>query len=232
MSASGRVSDRQPDWRVVVFARVPRLGRVKTRLAQVLGAEAALDAYRALLGHTLQTVAAFRAAIHATQAQVRSLHTELCLDGEDTNHECKRLSETFGFESSQQGAGDLGARMAEALQRSLLRGEQVVLIGSDCPALGPGDLAQAFCLLDERDTVLSPTEDGGYALIGAARQLAPVFDAMPWSTPGVLAETLRRLEVCGIPYALLRELWDVDTATDWQRWRADLGAGQCAQGSL
>lgn len=225
-------SDRDPARRVVVFARVPRLGQVKTRLAHSLGAEAALEAYRALLLHTLQTVAAFRLAATRLEGRASDFHAELCVAGEDVESEGSRLAETFGLEWSQQGEGDLGTRMAEALQRSLMRGEHVVLIGSDCPALGVCDLTQAFQLLGELDLVLSPTEDGGYALIGAARRLAPVFDAMPWSTPEVLAETKRRLQATGTPYALLRELWDVDTASDWRRWKSALAAGDGAQGPV
>ena len=188
---------------VIVFARAPRAGEVKTRIAQRIG-----DAPAARLHERL-----VRAAI-ATARAARCGPVEL------------HASERHGFFRTlaapirlQQGA-DLGARMHHALQRALRRHEGAVLIGSDCPALRPRDIARAARWLHGgTDVVLAPAEDGGYALIAARRLTAGVFATVEWGSDRVLAQTRANLVRAGLGLRLLPVVWDVDRPEDLERLR-------------
>lgn len=186
---------------VIVFARAPLAGAVKTRLIPRLGPEGAARLQRRLIVQAVRTAkAAAPAELHATRphAWLRKL---LPL-------------------RVQQGR-DLGERMHHALREALRRHRAAVLIGSDAPALRAADLRRAIRLLQGgADVVLSPAEDGGYALI-AARRIAPgVFDGVSWGTSDVLAQTVRNLERCRLRYRLLRTVWDVDRPGDLERLRS------------
>jgi rSAM/selenodomain-associated transferase 1 len=194
--------------RVIVFARVPVLGGVKSRLSAAIGVEAALDAYRLLLDRTLSVVAALTGS-----------ERELCVAGLDAQGECAALASRYGLTLTSQIEGDLGSKMAYSLDRSIERGERVVLVGSDCPVLTLNDLHDAFDALEHVDVVFAPADDGGYALVGAKGAVPPVFDSMSWSTATVMSETVRRLQLASVRYRLLRQLWDVDDAASFERWR-------------
>jgi len=201
--------------RLIVFARVPARGRVKTRLAAVIGDEAALDVHRRLLSQTLATAAA---------AGVESL--ELCVAGDDEAGECAGLAAGCGAELATQQGETLGERMRESLARGLAEGFVPVLIGCDVPSLRVGDLLDAFDALGEHDAVFAPTEDGGYALVGCRSRVPDVFDGIRWGGPDVMADTRARLRFAGVGWAELRTQWDVDDAGDLARWQASGGAPQ------
>lgn len=198
--------------RVIVFAKAPREGTVKTRLAATHGTARALDAHRHLLELTV-----------AEAAKVPGVAYELCVAGPDPLDECGVLARRYGFELTAQTGADLGERMANAMTPALARGERVALVGSDSPVLKAWDIAEALAALNGPDAAhvaLSPTEDGGYVLIAAAGTVPPIFDCMQWSHAEVLQQTLDRLKAAGVRYRVLRELWDVDDAAGWARWRA------------
>jgi len=191
------------------------LGRVKTRLAAVVGAPRALDAHRRLLAATLRT---------ARAAQVE--HREFRFDAGESPPAtargrpatlCARLV-ARGWSVAPQRGADLGARMHEALAAALSRGERAVLVGCDCPVLTVADLSDAFDALEHADAVFLPAEDGGYALVGLSRPLPALFHAMPWGTGRVMAETLARSRAAGLRLVTLRTVWDVDVAADLARW--------------
>jgi len=195
--------------RLIVFARVPRLGQVKTRLAAGIGDEAALAAYRRMLARAL-----------ATAASVGVDSLELCIAGEDGDGECAALARTHGAILSTQRGPDLGERMREALSRALAEGCLAVLIGCDAPCLTPGDLRAAFEALAGHDAVFAPTEDGGYALVGCRRDAPEAFASIAWGGPTVMAETRDRLRAAGLSWSELRTVWDVDEQVDLARWQA------------
>jgi rSAM/selenodomain-associated transferase 1 len=105
---------------------------------------------------------------------------------------------------------------------------RVVIVGSDLPSLSAHLLRRAFELLDDHRCVIGPAADGGYWLLGMREMIGGVFDDVPWSTDGVLAATLARLDAAGITPALLETLADVDTAADlpagWREWACDAEA--------
>ena len=199
--------------RIVVFARVPRLGRVKTRLAQRIGEAGALAAHRELLACALSTAGA---------AGPDTL--ELCIAGHDEDGECARLAAAHGALLAAQRGDSLGERMEHALRRALEAGERPVLIGCDIPSLSAEDLADAFDALAGHDAVFAPTEDGGYALVGCRRAIGAIFESIDWGTDGVMAATRERLRAAGIGWTELRTVWDVDDAAGWQRWCALRGS--------
>lgn len=175
---------------VIVFARAPRLGAVKRRLARGIGAMAALHFYRRQLAATLREArdGRWRALVAATPDRAR--------------WPCP-------LPRIPQGQGDLGRRMARAAAPH----RRVVLVGSDIPGLARRDIAAAFRALGRADAVFGPAEDGGYWLVGLGpRRPAHPFAAVRWSSEHALGDTLANFH--GRRIALLRSLCDVDTAAD------------------
>jgi len=198
-----------PNARLLIFAKAPVPGRVKTRLAGRLGARGAAGLYRQLLRRTLRIA-------HTA----RLCPIELWC-APDARHgffgACRR---EYGARLRRQCAGDLGRRMNHALNRTLATGHPTVLIGGDCASLGEAELGAAFGLLAAgREAVLGPAADGGYVLIGLNRSCPTLFRGIVWSTPMVLAATRRRLQRTGMNWAELAPGWDVDTPADLRRLR-------------
>ena len=199
--------------RLIVFARVPRAGEVKRRLARAVGEAAALAHYRTMLRDTL-------AVVREALVEAPGLEAELCIAGADSEGECARLAAAHGLALTAQQGATLGERIDAALGRALREGKVPVLIGSDVVSLTARDLHDAFESLREREAVFGPTEGGGYALVGLRREGARLFDAMPWGRDSLMAVTRRRLQECGIRWAQLRTLWGVSEEPDLRRWLA------------
>ena len=188
---------------VIVMAKAPVPGFAKTRLIPALGADgAAALAERLLHAAVAQAVAAAIGPV------------DLCCAPDRAHPAFARHAGTPGVELSEQGEGDLGARMARAFERRLLDGRRAVMIGTDAPALDAALLARAAKALIEADAVLVPAFDGGYALIGLRRPAPSLFDAMPWSTSSVMACTRERLAAAGLSHAELPAVADIDEADD------------------
>lgn len=194
---------------LIVFARAPRPGRVKSRLVSALGAAGAARLHATLLARTVATARAARCGTVELHCAPHSGHPLF-----------RSLARRHGIRLRAQAGGDLGARMRLAMEQALRQTEAVVLIGSDCPALRSADLRAAFAALRAgADVVLAPAEDGGYPLIGLRRVSAGLFDRMPWGGPAVLGETRARAAGLGWSVTLLRPLWDVDRPRDVARLR-------------
>lgn len=188
---------------VVVFAKAPVEGRVKTRLAADLGAEHATRIYRAL---GRQTVDALRDGPWSTTVHVEP-------PDHDSIAAVKRwLGEGVGYRG--QTAGDLGARMIAAIDEALLSADRVCVVGTDILDLDTVLLGAAFDALDHHDVVIGPATDGGYYLIGMSRPHPEIFHAIPWSTELVLRRTLNRLHEAGLSVAMLPPRRDIDTIDD------------------
>ena len=197
---------------VVLFARLPQAGRVKTRLAAGVGAEPAARLYEAFTRDLLDLVAGIGtdwrvevAGDPGAFAAHYGLAPERCIE--------------------QRGA-DLGERMQAAFSRALEEEgyARCVLIGSDLPHLRQAALAKAAVTLalGETDLVLGPARDGGYYLIAMARVL-PIFDGIAWSTDSVLDETRRRARAAGARIGMLAEEFDIDTVADLENLADALG---------
>ncbi len=174
---------------VIVFARAPRLGTVKRRLARDIGDRAALRFHSGTLAALLRSL-----------RQDRTFRTILAItpDRDAPN-------------TIPQGRGDIGVRMDRACRHFPLG--KVLIIGCDIPAANASDARAAFKALGHADAVFGPAEDGGYWLVGMGpnRPARPFANAR-WSTEHALSDTLANF--AGRKVARLRTLRDVDTAAD------------------
>jgi len=194
---------------VVIFAREPILGTVKTRLAAGVGDCLALSIYRAFLADLLGHL------------PTGSWEVRVAVAGDPQS-----FAESFGLDPlacfAQEG-GDLGERMDAAFQRVLGEGlwDRCLLVGADMPHLEVSALALADAALamGEADVVLGPALDGGYYLVAMARPYA-IFSEIDWSTDVVLKQTRARVQKMGLRTKLLPPSFDVDTVADLDRLAA------------
>lgn len=196
---------------LIQFSRVPQPGQVKTRMLPHLSAEQACDLHceltrwtcRQLLGSELGAV-------------------ELSVTG-DRDHPLFAECQAMGVNRvlRQRGA-DLGQRMYNALRCGLARYTAVILVGSDCPGIDAGYLAQAVASLRTAPVVLGPADDGGYVLIGATAIRREIFQGMPWGSARVYRETTAALSREGIRWTALPPLVDIDRPGDLPVWEAML----------
>jgi len=185
-------------------------GRVKTRLTPPLTPAAAAGLHRRLLAET------------AAMACSSGLAAVELWCAPDTGHPLFReLAAAWPLNLFPQAGADLGARMAAAAESALREAEAVVLIGADCPLLGPRELRTALAWLEGGyDAVLGPAEDGGYVLIGLRRFDGRLFDDIHWGGARVLEATRGRLNALGWRFRELAPLWDLDRPADLERYRA------------
>lgn len=189
--------------RIVVIAKAPVPGLCKTRLIPALGPEGAARMAARMLQHTVRTT--FNAGIGPV---------EICAAPSASHPVWRTLGLPADVQWSDQSEGDLGERMATAAQRTLARGEHVMLIGTDCPALSTATLQMASQALTSHDAAIIPTFDGGYALLALARFHAGIFQNMLWSTPTVAGTTLERLAQDAWRVQVGPVLHDIDEPTD------------------
>lgn len=195
------------DASVLIFARAPMAGSVKTRLIPLLGDHGAAALYRSLVER----------ALSVAQASGVGPVELWCTPSTDDDFFAK-CRDRFSVTLHRQCDGDLGARMRNALEDALTRSQHVLLTGSDCPSLTAVDLrAAARALREGRDAVFCPTEDGGYVLVALSQALPALFDAMTWGTATVMEETRQRLRNLGWRWHELPVHWDVDRPQDYQR---------------
>ena len=190
---------------VVIFARRPQLGRVKTRLARDIGSVETLRFYRS----TLMSVTRRLAAAQGWQTWLGLTPDETIFDDRLYPPMAGRLP---------QGDGDLGDRMARCLAR--FGPNPVLIVGSDIPDIDRSHIASAFDALRRKDLVFGPSGDGGYWLVGAAQgaRVGALFNDVRWSTEHALADTLDNVRP-GVRVAMLEELADIDDGEAYAAWR-------------
>lgn len=187
-----------------MFGKVPTPGQVKTRLARTVGGTTAAALYGLFLRQLLARLTPLR--------YCKSLAYWPAGEGDFFSAYAQH-----GWRVEPQCPGDLGARMESFFQSRFAAGDrQVVLIGSDSPDLPLELIESAFTHLETTEVVLGPSHDGGYYLVGMSKFQPEIFQGMPWSTSGVLAETIARLKRGGTPHVLLEPWYDVDDADDLQ----------------
>lgn len=186
---------------LILFARSPRLGGVKRRLAAEIGRRAALRFHR------INTEALIRRL-----GRDRRWRTLLAVSSGAWRWPAHMPRMT-------QRGHDLGARMADALAAAPTG--PVILVGSDIPGIAPGHIARAFHALGAADAVFGPARDGGYWLVGVRDKglLRGLFRAVRWSSEHALADTIANLPA-GRRHALVDMLEDVDDAQSWRRSQA------------
>ena len=190
--------------RIIIFAKAPLPGKVKTRLIPALGEAGAAR----LAWEMLQATVA-----EALAARLPTL-PELCADPHPMEPEWAPLLPRAQLRFTAQGEGDLGARMARAAKRTIQLGENAILIGTDCPELDRYRLRAAAAALHDHDAVIHPTNDGGYALLGLRRFDPSLFDDIPWSTDDVASGTIARIRALGWSLHVGETLRDIDEPAD------------------
>lgn len=199
----------QADTALVIMARLPRLGEVKTRLAASLGADTTLQLYRAFLTDL---------ALRFAPARECMLHWAYTPDGCAFADELARLvpGERAGTCFPQRGT-DFADRLYQVVRETSERAfARTIIIGSDSPQVSAWVISQARAALDEYDVVLGPAEDGGYYLI-ALREPHDLFTGIPMSTDRVLQMTIARAREMALSVHLLEPLFDVDELSDCLR---------------
>ncbi|MCO5936659.1 TIGR04282 family arsenosugar biosynthesis glycosyltransferase [Mucilaginibacter sp. RB4R14] len=185
---------------LVIFVRHPELGKVKTRLAKVIGDEKALSVYNLLLSHTRQITIPLncRKFIYYTDQVIE--------------HDLWTFP---GYTKRQQFGEDLGARMSNAFKELFDQDfKRVMIIGSDCYKLQTTIVEQAIAALNDKDVVIGPAFDGGYYLLGSNRYVPELFTDKAWSTDEVTNQTLATVNQLELTYSLTERLHDVDEVAD------------------
>lgn len=183
---------------LIIFAKNPVKGKVKTRLAQDIGEDDAMRVYIKLLKHT--------ATVCKSSTAVRHVYYSDAIERND-------LWDQDMFNKSVQKGDDLGARMSSAIGDLVSKGP-CVLIGTDCPTLHENDINEAFSALKYCDVVIGPAEDGGYYLIGMKEHKKELFENVRWSTDVVLDQTFDKIKKNKWSVKMLRTQIDIDTAKD------------------
>ncbi len=198
------------DRSLIIFAKFPRAGEVKTRLGQFIGMEKAAEIYRRFAEH------AFTLADAMKSRGVRIY--VFFAPGAGKDEAAGWVGRDFLF--FEQAGDTLGERMANAFEQTVADGaNRSVIIGTDVPELDTLTLDSAFEQLAGHDVVLGPSTDDGYYLLGM-KSAQPVFEGIQWSTEKVLQQTLDRLQSLQLSYTLLSEFADVDTEEDYQAYVA------------
>ncbi len=191
--------------RTLIFAKAPIPGFAKSRLIPALGKEGAATLARKLLLNTVNIALASDLGC-----------VELCVTPEISHEAWRSLPIPEAVRWSEQGEGDLGVRLYRAAKRIAAAGDAMLIIGTDCPALGATQLQQAAESLSQKNAVLTPTADGGYALIGLKKVHPSIFEGIAWSTDTVAQETLGRMHFLNWSVQTFPVLHDVDVPGDLQ----------------
>ncbi len=201
-----------PRGRILIFAKTPVPGKVKTRLAKGLGFDKAANLYAAMVEHTVAL---------AVEARLAPVELHAMPDGE--NDFFRSLRDRFAVKVEPQVGADLGERMGNALSTALSTSDYALLIGTDCPVLDADYLEEALARLHgSTEVVLGPVEDGGYVLIGMRTMEPNLFHDINWGGSDVFEVTRRRCVGAGIDCEELRPLYDIDTEEDLRRFREEL----------
>ena len=196
--------------RLLIFLKEPVAGRVKTRLAQAIGPEAACDVYRACVELTLERVGRF------------CDNTLLCVDPPQALERVRAWVGSSWALRPQHGA-TLGERLAEATAYAFASEpkSRIVVIGTDSPWLFASELEAVFAALAKTPICLGPTDDGGYYLIGLSRPAPSLFEGIAWSTAAVFEQTLAQARALGEPVHVLPQRYDLDRLEDVRRFIAE-----------
>lgn len=198
---------------VGVFLKYPQAGQVKTRLAKAVGNERAAQLYRQMLAEVFSTL---------DRLPPEHFATTILFDPFQEKKAYETLLGSRRWRLEPQTGESLGQRLESAAETLLDDKGSLILIGSDCVALGPEHFQLAQQKLDDgADVVLGPALDGGYYLIGMNKKRPSLFQNIEWSTDRVLTQTLQKIEALKLGVELLPVLEDIDTLASLRRSGCD-----------
>jgi rSAM/selenodomain-associated transferase 1 len=194
---------------LLVFAKTPKPGKVKTRLLAAVSAEVAAALHEACVADTLRLVRKMRGCdVFVFSAGGTSYFRQVV----------KMQGSSVRERVFPQRGAELGTRMENAFRKCFAMGyRRAVAIGTDTPWMGAERLRRAFAELKANDVVIGPAEDGGYYLLGMRRFVPDIFRKIPWSTERVLELTLKKIVVLKLRKRLLRRDFDLDRPEDLRR---------------
>ena len=194
---------------LIIFARYPVLGKVKTRLASSFDNEFALDFYKECSKHLF---------IEIEQNQNEFFTPFLfCSEQDELNKMIDWAGR--GFEYYYQEGSDLGERMNNAFKKVFTFGaKKAIIIGTDVPDISKKLIATSFTYLDEKDFVIGPSTDGGYYLLGMKNLNCDLFSGIEWSTESVLDRTINRITENDFSFTKLEQLYDIDDERSIKLW--------------
>jgi rSAM/selenodomain-associated transferase 1 len=209
-----------PSQRLLVFARLPELGQVKTRLGATIGDQRALAVYEAMLRDVIASIGE-----STPDTEIEFLWTPA------TRANGEALRRAFAHHAvAMQTGKDLSERLSMAFSERFFFHctEKIIAIGVDDPTLPRELLDHAFALLDSCEFVVGPATDGGYYLIGCrAGAFDPdVFDGIEWGTSRVFAATMEKIRAIGRTVAVLPERYDIDVVEDLERFAREGREGE------
>ena len=197
---------------LIIFAKFPLAGSVKTRLARSIGKQNAAFFYRCALA---QIVEKFTHSSHAFDVQV-------AVAQENRVNVFRKLYPGASAYFAQTPHANLGGRMQTAISYGLMnRYDSVAVIGTDCPHLPVSTVQQAFERLHAHDVVIGPASDGGYYLLAVKNEHPCLFENIEWSTERVFGQTQHAATKAGLSMSLLPELYDIDVIDDLRRLLRD-----------
>jgi rSAM/selenodomain-associated transferase 1 len=204
---------RFPEGRILIFAKAPVPGEVKTRLQPRLSMQQCARLQQRLIEHTLRT------CLDSNLCAV-----ELWCSGDARHVFFEACRQRYPVAMHVQQGRDLGARMLHALDRALQRAKFALIVGTDCPALTATHLEAAADILHanapRQHAVFIPADDGGYVLLGATCASPALTENIEWSSDRVMAQSRRNLGRANIAFTELDRLWDVDRPQDLERLNA------------
>ncbi len=188
---------------LIVFAKRPEKGHVKTRVAHKVGEEKALSIYNELLS-------ILRSTLREVDIDIYLYADQHPIFDEDRPP----------FHTRLQKGQNLGIKMSNAFLDLLPYYKKVVIIGADCPYLDAKMIDEAFKQLDQTALTIGPSKDGGYYLLGMKKMHQFLFEDIEWSTSKVLQTTLNKAIEEGLNVSLLDTLEDIDTFEAWERYKS------------
>jgi rSAM/selenodomain-associated transferase 1 len=189
--------------KLLIFARYPEAGHVKSRLARAIGEAKAASAYKTMV----------EIVVKNTKPCNGEYERILCYDPPSFREKFQSWLPIRHLEP--QSGCNLGEKMKQAFSQALAETEQAVLIGTDCIDVNRSLILKAFQELEKADLVLGPAKDGGYYLIGCSRVYPELFSGIDWSTERVFSQTLRGAEQRNLRVSCLPPLTDIDTAEQY-----------------
>ncbi len=192
---------------LIIFAKAPVPGYVKTRLIPLLGPQGAADTHKKLTEHSIKV------AVRSSLYQVNLWCTPSAED-----EFFFRMSENYSLQLFQQTGNNLGERMAFAFKETLVSNDVALIIGTDCPMLTHSDIEMIVGKLQNgHEAAIIPAEDGGYVLLGLRKFSSTLFEDIIWGGADVYEQT--REKILALDWKLYEHetFWDVDRPEDIKR---------------
>lgn len=207
---------------IIIFAKQPSAGKVKTRLAKSTGEQFAVSFYRLVTEQLMNELRNF------------SEFKKYLFFSPESHKNVMRNWFGNGFIYVKQKGTGLGLRMKDAFEIVLSEGnDRIIIVGTDVPDLSSDVILNAFSKLELFDVVIGPCTDGGYYLLGMKQSIPEIFENIKWSTDTVFKSTIKKLDQLNLSYLVLDEFQDIDTEDDLNNWlsksnktcfREDIGA--------